>query len=518
VKDDLGVLRLIAKHAKPEDIPPEYASELNYNLARYYYLNALEAGARGVEVEQSTEQADDTPAAAEPPPEEEKKEEGGFDFSDGGGGQDEGFDFSEPEATKKPKKAAKPPVDKPKKGKKPKDEPAPAEPAVEKPAAPPPTKGTKNENPASADDNLKLALNSLNRVDPAFPQYAKALYLKGLAHFGLGDFDPAVKAFREVVRLTNPRGGSVQSPRLREMAFFSLARIHYSFEQFRYALFYYERIDRDSEAWLDSLFESSWAHFRLGEYEKALGNLVTIQSPFFIDEYYPESSMLKAITFYENCRYPEARAFLGEFSQNYAGVMKELDRLVGEKRTPEQVYEELAKLEGKVADGRDDSERSSAITARLVRLAVSDKRVAAIRDAIGEVDDEKTRILALSEPFNGMPEQQELIEKIDQRRRELVSAAGGVLSDKLTAELTFLKELKSQLTRIMFEITKQEKGALENKLSNTEQTIGMIPYNFTTATDDERVYWPFEGEYWRDELGTYQYTLTRGCKPPAEGQ
>ena len=30
--------------------------------------------------------------------------------------------------------------------------------------------------------------------------------------------------------------------------------------------------------------------------------------------------------------------------------------------------------------------------------------------------------------------------------------------------------------------------------------------------NDERVYWPYEGEYWRDELGTYEYTLTKGCK------
>ena len=40
----------------------------------------------------------------------------------------------------------------------------------------------------------------------------------------------------------------------------------------------------------------------------------------------------------------------------------------------------------------------------------------------------------------------------------------------------------------------------------------MKKYRYSTAVDDERVYWPYEGEYWRDELGTYQYTLTKGCK------
>jgi hypothetical protein len=31
------------------------------------------------------------------------------------------------------------------------------------------------------------------------------------------------------------------------------------------------------------------------------------------------------------------------------------------------------------------------------------------------------------------------------------------------------------------------------------------------AVADDQLYWPYEGEYWRDELGTYQYTLTKGC-------
>jgi len=31
--------------------------------------------------------------------------------------------------------------------------------------------------------------------------------------------------------------------------------------------------------------------------------------------------------------------------------------------------------------------------------------------------------------------------------------------------------------------------------------------------DDEEL-WPFQGEYWRDELGSYRYQLGRRCKRP----
>lgn len=567
VKDELAALSLIARYAKAEDIPAEYQSELGYALGRYYFLTALELGAKGVEVEPKKEEepaaedsgaldfGDDAGAAEEKPAEETPAEEGGFDFSDGdlGGGDgdwaprdralrgerdrvllaeddDFDFDFGEARPKKKPKKPRGRKQDKRK------DKEKPAEEKVEAPAPPPPPEKQKHafQGPQTSDEALKLSLENLGRVKPDFALYGQALYIKGLVYFAQGQFDPAVKAFREVVRMTNPRGGTVKNDKLREMAFFSLARIHYQFEQFRYAIFYYNRIKRDSEQWLESLFESSWAHFRLAEYEKALGNLVTLQSPFFQDEYYPEAAILKAITFYENCRFPEARAFLGEFEQSYGGVLEELNRLIGEggstkvadasgappaaaaPKSATQLFDELTELERKVSEGRDDANRSFALTARLLRLALSDKRVKGYREAIEEVDEESQRLQNLEAPFAGGPTHGEILKSVADRREELVRLAGTLLRDKLIAERQFLTDLNSKLVRIQFEITKGEKESLEASIAGQNQGINSEDYVYRTAVDDERLYWPFEGEYWRDELGTYQYTLTRGCRPPSD--
>ncbi|MBM4279480.1 MAG: tetratricopeptide repeat protein [Deltaproteobacteria bacterium] len=544
IKDELAALQMVSIYAKAEDIPAEQQSELSYALARFYFLLALNQGARGVEV-QSTELEASPDAPLDAPPDGEAPagtpkpaDDDGFNFSgdDLGGGDDDGFGFDFSGAESKPaakqtksKKKSKEKADE----KKPADTPPPAaSPPVPPRRATPARAAHKAENPKSAEESLSAALKAVERVDEGFALSAQSTYLKGLINFARGEFEPSVKAFREVVRRTNPRGGGVENEKLREMALFSLARVHYQFEQFRYAIFYYDRISRDSEAWLDAVFESSWAHFRLGEYEKALGNLVTLQSPFFIDEYYPESSILKAITFYENCRYPEARAFLGEFKQNYGGVLGELERLVGAPkgeastggaanevvapRTAEQLFTELTELEKKVSEGKDDAARSIALTARLLRLALSDKRVAGFREAISEIDDEKAMLAATPPPFKGGIMHTELMKRLDDRRAELVRDAGTLLRDKLEAERAFLRDLTAKLLRIEFEIEKMEKEALEASLANQNQTVNLDKYSFTAATDDERLYWPFEGEYWRDELGAYQYTLTKGCRPPEE--
>jgi hypothetical protein len=38
----------------------------------------------------------------------------------------------------------------------------------------------------------------------------------------------------------------------------------------------------------------------------------------------------------------------------------------------------------------------------------------------------------------------------------------------------------------------------------------MVDLDFATAVDF--IYWPFNGEFWQDELGYYQYTEQGSCK------
>ena len=50
----------------------------------------------------------------------------------------------------------------------------------------------------------------------------------------------------------------------------------------------------------------------------------------------------------------------------------------------------------------------------------------------------------------------------------------------------------------------------ERRTGSQVEVIKNLKYS--TATSDEHLYWPYEGEFWRDELGTYTYTFTKGCK------
>lgn len=342
--------------------------------------------------------------------------------------------------------------------------------------------------------------------------HPKARYLDGLTLYVQGKFQPAVEAFKDVVRALNPKTGAQQDPALREQAFMQLARIHYEHKQNRYALFYYDRVARGGDQWLQSLYESSWAHFRLGEYERALGNMITLHSPFFRDEYFPEALILKSVIYYENCRYPEASQIVEEFNRTYLPLYEELERVLsGTFTTPQDYYDVLADIQKKNRSEQGGGEVSQMLE-RILKLALSDRELKHLNDSILELESESDAISSKRDLFRFSDLAKTLLADLETQRVEVQKKAGFYAKRKLERERRELAALNYRALAIKAEIGTSEKDALEASLAEGKNVTVVKQYRYSTAVDDEHVYWPYEGEYWRDELGTYQYTLTKGCK------
>jgi tetratricopeptide (TPR) repeat protein len=335
---------------------------------------------------------------------------------------------------------------------------------------------------------------------------AQARFLEGLVLYAQGDSQAAVESFKDVVRLTNPRRAKVQDPRIRELAFEQLARIHYEYKQNRYAIFYYQKMPWGGPSWLEGLWESSYAYYRIGDYQKALGNLITLHSPYFQDEYFPESHVLKSIIYYENCRYPEARAILEDFNATYEPVHGELDRLTG-KATP------VAGLYDLIDASRRGRTPAGPAMRKVLKAAFTDRNIERLDVSIHEVEQELDEKLPRArEAFRGSPLAADLKKRLEGERRRLVAEAGARARQKLEYERDALKELLQQSLRIKIEVSRKEREALEMALSSGGRSEVVRPYKFSAAVSDEHLFWPYEGEFWRDELGTYSYTLTKGCR------
>lgn len=345
--------------------------------------------------------------------------------------------------------------------------------------------------------------------------YPRAKYLEGLAYFREDKLETALEAMKEVVRVTRQSEGPMtaegkQMKALRELAFMQLARTHYGARQNRYAIFYFNKIERGGPQWLESLFEASWANYRIGQYEQALGNLITLSSPFFRDEYFPEALILKAVVYFENCRYREALTIIEDFEAIYGPVQDELELLVGKNMEANEYFTVLDEVRqknkaGKKLVGTDE------ILERILNLALTDKDLKKTVDSIAELEGEMDAIGEKGDTFKYSNLSKQLIEQLKTQRQGLIGKAGLMAKGKLEFELGQLKTLRANGLRIKFETTSMEKEFLEKMLQAGGEVSRVKAYKYSVAVSDDQLYWPYVGEYWRDELGTYQYTLTKGC-------
>lgn len=324
-----------------------------------------------------------------------------------------------------------------------------------------------------------------------------------LAALAAGDPASATREFLAIADLPVKRGDAAAIQR-HDKAYLQLARLAYQGGDDKLAARLYERVGRGAPEWLDALFEASWAHFRRGEDEKALGNLLTLHAPFFQERFFPESFVLKALVLYENCRYPDARAALADFQQRYQRLHDGLAEALASLPTAQAASDLL--MRGPVGLQQAIPAAAREEVARIEQDGDLRETLLAAMQLAQEIDSIDRR----PEPFRKSALIARVAPLARQARVRLLTVAGQKLIARIDAERATLRELLAQSLRLSYEIAGREKElAAGPDAPSPAQTRKDPPQ----VGDDEEL-WPFQGEYWRDELGSYRYQLGQRCKRP----
>ncbi len=368
----------------------------------------------------------------------------------------------------------------------------------------------RQELPTTEKEAIRLALDYVGQLDETSRFFPDGTYLKGVLQYLDGADQAAVESFQTVVRLLDPRTTDRLDPTLREAAFLQLARIHYEYKQFDRSAYYFDQIDRDSSNWLTSLYEASWAYYQRGDFEKALGNLLTLHSPFFEQEYFPESKLVKAIIYYEACRYEETRDIVETFLTRFTRVMKEIERVATSDQDPQELYQKISTLQSLSGESEADD-----VTARVVSFALNDPDIQVSRDVVGQAREQRALYDEMDAEFRQSQMGIELQDELATLAVKRSSEAGEITRKVFERELYALKDLLAQAIRIQIEVTRSERDKIERQMRGEEVNDEIVPAVAQTVVDDERLYWPYEGEYWRDELGNYELDFSM-CRPLAQ--
>ncbi len=350
-------------------------------------------------------------------------------------------------------------------------------------------------------NNFSKARKFLDLVSETNSIVAKARYLKGLILVKEKKYRSAVKMFEQSVVAAEELGAEEGT---RDLAYLAIARIAYEVHNYSGAVYYYRKVPRSSVRVGQALFEAGWSYFMQGNYRNALGVFHALHSPYLDYRYYPELYILEATAYLNLCRFSNARDAVDTFQERYASESVPLKKFLASHTTPKALFDGLTQA----ANGGEGVN----LPASFVESVLGDidfyNLYRTVRDLEGEIDLLKVEGQSLGDYAN------DLRARVEAQHRRSVTEVGIKIQQILKGADTELTHLTIKATEVTFEIDNAEKIALEAEIQKAyageieEEGVVGVTAAASLLVGDRVQLWPFEGEYWEDEL-TYMKAFVR---------
>jgi len=363
------------------------------------------------------------------------------------------------------------------------------------------------------------AIELFGRVDKENKWYVNARFFTGISYIRMRKAQPAAAAFRDIITaLDDEEVEGVDDPaRMKDLAWISLARVYYTAANrttpegerkvdgvlLGNAVEAWTQLEPESEYWLDSLFEASWAFFLADEYSRALGNVHTLNAPYFTNYFYPEALVLKAVVFFSNCQMSNATAVVQQFHEKYDPVKQKLDELLTKYQDNAQFFEFLQAIRA----GKTDLAHE---VRGIVRSAVSDRAVLANLEYVALLDDENRNLEQSPAQFKGSSLGARIQQDVLVAKSFAVDQAGDTAKARYNRLIEDMQDLSNQVDTVEIEVLNYQRGQISAELQQQQTAAGQSTGGSVFVSPEHNV-WPFNGEYWRDELGYYRQEVTYKC-------
>lgn len=358
--------------------------------------------------------------------------------------------------------------------------------------------------------DYKGAIEAFDKVTSDSSYSELAQYMAGTSYAMLKDVDNAIGKFETL--LAGKKRTITSDTRVSTLM--ALARAYYQKKDWEKSLGYYRRVPRDHVLWHGALFESAWADLRSGRFRSALGNFQSLHSSYYDDFYVPESLVLRAIVYLYICKYEEVNKVVGLFETSYGDIQDRLTNYLRSTNDPKAYYDEIERgllvkktlQQGKnVTDGR--------IPYKVVRHIIGKPDITRGLDYLRKLYEEKRRLEKMPVSFLENPlgkySTKLLIGRI-KTAQKLIGIKAKIHMMYMKGEL---KDLDEQVSYLKYEMIGLQKELLQKKIAGQPAEDAKIDddsdrsYYVKNGYD----YWPFQGEFWLDEIGNYFYVGKQSC-------
>jgi tetratricopeptide (TPR) repeat protein len=349
------------------------------------------------------------------------------------------------------------------------------------------------------------AIDLFRRVARESPFYIRAKFFEGVTFVRKYEGAPAVEAFKEILVIGEERPKyytADEISKFQELAWLQLARVFYSTRQYDTSIKYYERLPQSSPDWVDSLFEASWAYFMKTNNSKALGNIHTLNAPYFENQFFPESILLKAVIYYKYCLYDRALEAVAEYNQKFKPLRNNLKEIVGKTDDNAEFYDYIQKIFDRKA-GLEPQTR------RLVMSVLTDKTIKKTFNWVDELGKELKQLEKADKAWQTTAVANEVLQQLTLQDSLARADAGKLGRERIERLMDELKEWSRDGLKIRIQVLEAKAGNITAKAAG-EQVSGSHKEE-PIIVDDEHFMWKFNGEYWKDELGFYRFKIRSKC-------
>ena len=350
---------------------------------------------------------------------------------------------------------------------------------------------------------FRRAIAHFSRVKSSSPFFYKALYQLGLVHAELNRVGQAVRIFS---KLENRRTGVADS--FKVAALMGKARSYYQGKKWEQSAEAYQRVPKDSPFWHDTLLEKSWALLRGGRLRSALSNFQTLHSSYYEDYYQPESLLLRSIIYLYICKYYEMEKVLVLFHRVYRPVYTQVRNIIIRKHSLKSYYQSLV-----LSADEQNKGRVVQYPVPVARRILREGDFSAIHHYITKLKEERDLIYSLPYSWRRSMVGKYSTKLIKKRLNNAQKKAGRQALAHLRVISAELKDFLTQEQYLRYEMLRSKRGFLKKKIAQKATTgVSVEDFDRSYYIQNGYEYWPFQGEYWLDELGNYHYVGVGSCR------
>ncbi len=411
------------------------------------------------------------------------------------------------------------------------------------------------------------AVTYADKVAKTSDKYFKAQYVASVGEYEAKEIDKSItrqKALAEDLRKRNT------DKEVMALVQLNLARMNFQKGKYKESLTYFQQVPKEHPLWLQGLTEQAWAQLQSKDAAGAIGNMHSIQSPYFKNVYKPESYIVRSIGYLNICQYGDSYKSLAYLEHTYGAWLKAMEPF-DKKADGKMMYETVLKyLQGKatqdvdgvpfqvlreVARQRDFLNAQDAVNhlidesgayGFLKTLIAKDKRALAIRktEAQRRVGDLNAKIASVAKIPNGaknlntwkyeLANNKDFLSVYEFKLATMMEGEKGLM-DLSKKSVPRLDQMKSTQRSTAGKILKTHYARLIKELKNTFENNELLKYEIYAGSGENLRYkiaggktggpskmnanrepagekWDFDGEYWEDEIGNYRSSLKNNCQ------